>query len=198
VIRIPRPSDAGLSLIEVVVSLSIASLLLGSIGSFVVSVMASTWQQGRTQTAAQLALDGMEAARTLRGTGVVEGRAPCTGTCPAAVSGVAPYLANTQRWDIASAPAVTPALPLPSAGETDVVDSVTLKRYWYVGRCWAPLGGGNCIDTGSHAPTGANPVPFYRVVVAVTWPGRYCPAAGCSYVSSDLVAAETLDPIFRT
>jgi hypothetical protein len=193
-----RGDDDGLSLVEVMVSLSIATLLLGSIGTFSIAAMTSTRQQGGTQTATQLALDGMETARTLRGIGLVEGRAPCTATCPTPVSAAAGYLANTQRWDIASTPVVAPGLPLPSSGEDNVIDGVTLKRYWYVARCWAPLGGGTCIDTAGHAPTVANPVPFYLVVIAVTWPAKSCAAAGCSYVSTELFAGETLDPIFRT
>jgi type II secretory pathway pseudopilin PulG len=193
-----RRSDEGLSLVEVMVSLSIATLLLGSIGAFSVGAMASTWHQGRAQTATQLALDGMETARTLRGSGLIEGRAACTATCPTAVAAAAGYLVNTQRWDAASTPVVVPALPLPSTGEDNVIDGVTLKRYWYVARCWAPRGGGTCVDTAAHAPTAGNPVPLYLVVIAVTWEGRYCATTGCSYVSTELFAGETLDPVFRT
>jgi hypothetical protein len=193
-----RSSDEGLSLVEVMVSLSIATLLLGAIGTFSIAAMTSTSQQGGTQTATQLALDGMETARTLRGSGLIEGRAPCTASCPAAVAAAAGYLVNTQRWDIASTPVVAPGLPLPSSGENNLFDGVTLKRYWYVARCWEPLGGGTCIDTAGHAPTAANPVPFYLVVIAVVWPARSCAASGCSYVSTELFAGETLDPIFRT
>ena len=42
----------------------------------------------------------------------------------------------------------------------EFLDGVTLKRYWYVARCWEPRGGGTCIDTPGHVPTVANPVPF--------------------------------------
>jgi len=194
-----RLGEQGFSLIEVIVSMAIAGIVLSSVTVFVFHGLAATWQQGRTQTGGQLALDGMETARTLRGIALVEGRAACTASCPtAAVAAVAAALVNTQRWDVASSPAVAPALPLPATPENKIVNGITMKRYWYVGRCWAPIGGGACVDTASHAPTVANPVPFYRVVVAVTWPSPSCGATTCSYVSSALFVGNPLDPVLRT
>ena len=193
-----RAPEEGFTLVEVLVSLAIAGILLGSITTFVVGAMSSTRQQGRRQTAVQLALDGMETARTLRGTALLEGRAPCTSTCPGAATGAAAQLADTQRWDVASSPATTPNLRLPASPDIETVDGVAFSRYWYVGRCWAPTGGGACADTSTHAPTPARPVPFHRVVIAVTWTGKGCGTSSCSYVASALFAANALDPTFRS
>jgi type II secretory pathway pseudopilin PulG len=199
----PRASDEGFTLVEVLVSMTVVMIVLGSTTAFLVSGMRSTHRQGRQQAAVHLALDGMELARTLRGRALVAGRQACTtaaGTCDTTVAAAADLLGAdaTARYDRANGAATT--LPLASstapadrALTSVTVDGVAFRRYFYVGRCWAPAGGGACRGSGGSGRI----VPLYRVVVAVTWGDAGC-GGTCSYVSSGLFTGNPLDPTFSS
>ncbi len=199
-----RALDEGFTLVEVLVSMTVVMIVLGSTSAFLVSGMRTTHRQGRQQAAVQLALDGMELARTLRGTALIAGRQACStaaGTCDATVADAARLLVAdaTARFDRANGAATT----LPLAGSTApadraltsvTVDGVAFRRYFHVGRCWAPAGGGACRGTVGPGRT----VPFYRVVIAVTWGDGACGGGVCSYVASALFTGNPLDPTFRS
>jgi prepilin-type N-terminal cleavage/methylation domain-containing protein len=181
--------DDGFTLVEVSVSLVIVSIVMASVTAFFIDGLRSVHRQGEQQTAAELALDGMEQARTLRGKALLAGRAICT-SCPTA-TGASTYLTTTERWDAASSDGVTPTLPRPGSPDVRTVDGIDYRRYWYAGRCWTPRTGGACVNSP------ANPLSFYRVVVAVTWPDTNCNAGTCSFVTSALFSGNLLDPVFE-
>ncbi len=185
--------DAGFTLVEVLVSLVIITLVMVPLTAYFVGGIRLTHHQGDQQTAARLALDATERARALNAAAMLVGRAPC-GVCPAPVGpGTAAFLSGTQRWD-AAVPGITATLPLPGAATPDTVtlDGVTFRRHHYLGRCWQPAGGGAC-DADSSRPVG-----LYRLVVAVTWPGRQCAGGVCTYVATALFSGGKPDPVFGT
>jgi prepilin-type N-terminal cleavage/methylation domain-containing protein len=183
-------SDAGFTLAEVVVSLAVIGTILASSVAFFVGVMRIVGDQGQRQVAAQLALDGVERARGLKGPALLAGRTQCGASCPVPAAGVSAYLADTERWD--GAASGTPSLPRPDdAAQTTSLGGISYRQYWYLGKCWQPVGGGAC-----RAVPG-DPVPFVRVVVAVTWSGQQCLLQTCSYVTSALYAANPTEPMFE-
>ncbi len=61
-------SDAGFTLVEVVVATTLIAVVMTALTSFFISTLQVTNLQGNQQTAAQLATDGVEMARALPGT----------------------------------------------------------------------------------------------------------------------------------
>jgi hypothetical protein len=87
----------------------------------------------------------------------------------------------------------TPTLPFADPAGTPVkLNGVAYLRHWYLGRCWQSTVTGVCGET---AATGT--VPFFRVVVAVTWSERRCPGGACSYITATLVSAQPDDAVFN-
>jgi hypothetical protein len=152
------------------------------------------------QVAVQLALDGMERVRGLKGPALLTGRAQCTASCPTPVAGAAPYLSGVDRWDAAAAGTTSPSLPRPGdAPQPVVLDRVTFQQYWYLGRCWQPRV--NALSAGSQVACGADssqPVALVRAVVAVTWPGQECAQGVCGQVATALFGAAAEDPVFNS
>ncbi len=183
-------ADAGFTLVEVSVSLAIIGVVMASVTSFFVSGVRGVHHQGEQQTAAHLAMDGMEQARALRGEALLAGRAVCAAACPT-VGGVAGFLAGTERWDGVSPTGAASALPHPADAVVSAVDGVEYRRFWYVGKCWQPRGGGACVNVP------ANPLLFYRVVVVVTWSDSACADQTCLFVTSAQFSGNLHDPIFR-
>jgi prepilin-type N-terminal cleavage/methylation domain-containing protein len=179
-----RTPDGGFTLVEVVVSLLVVATVSASLSYFFLSGLRQTRHQGQQQAALQFALDGIERARGLRGATVLTGRAPCS-ACPQTVAvGAAAHLVGTARYD-GPVSGVVPLLPF---ADQAIVEGLTYTRHWYVGKCYRSSGE----DCGSSVSTAV----FYRVVVAVTWPGQEC-AGTCSQVTSTLFTANPTDPLFQ-
>ncbi len=188
-LRGPR-TDAGFTLVEASVSLAIIGIVMASVTSFFVRGVRGVHYQGGQQTAAHLAMDGMEQARALRGEALLAGRAVCAVACPT-VAGIAGHLTGLERWDGVSSTGAAAALPHPGTAVVSVVDGVEYRRFWYVGKCWRAGAGGACVN----AP--ANPLLFYRVVVVVTWPDSACAGGTCLFATSAQFSGNLNDPIFR-
>jgi prepilin-type N-terminal cleavage/methylation domain-containing protein len=207
-----RSSDGGFTLIEVLVSVAMIGMVMASVTAFFVSSMRMTQRQGQQQTAARLILDGVEKARSLRGPALVSGRQACSVvTCASAVAtGAAAFLSSPStssavRIDSAD---VSPKLPVPVvpqstdyppgpakdamvlAGSLFELDGIQYLRNFYIETCRQSAGGGLCDQTV------ANPILYYRVVVAVTWRTKECPSGVCSEVTPTLVSSNTADPTF--
>jgi prepilin-type N-terminal cleavage/methylation domain-containing protein len=186
----PRPwrapalaPDAGFTLTEVLVSMMVIGVVMATLTTFFANSMSIVSGQRGKQTAIQLAADGIDLVRAQKAADLLGGRAACApaAPCPAPVAGV--DLTGMREWDHPTGAAA----PLPFGDSP--VRATTYHRYWYVGKCWQPAGGGPCTTT-----TGA--VELIRVVVAVAWTDKSCQRSTCSYATSTLVSAGT-DPLFN-
>ena len=180
--------DSGLSLIEVIVSIALIGIAMGTLTPVIVASVSATSRQGNMQVAAQLADDAADKVRSLKGSALVAGRDKSSSDAQWAtpVTGVAPYLVDSQEtWD----PTVTTGgveATLPTTGSVVSINGVHYVQNWYLGRCWQPKTGGACALP--DAPPTSTDIGFLRVVVAVTWPDRHCAHTICSYVTSTLVS----------
>jgi type II secretory pathway pseudopilin PulG len=181
-----RPRDDGFSLVEVVVSLSIVMVVAAAVGTFFINGLAHTRHQGQQQAAAQLALSGVEAARSLRGSMVLAGRQRCDGnTCTVFPPQAQSYLTGTDRFD---RPDGTPALEIVNTVPI-VLDGRTYQRHISVGRCYRATAAAAC-------DAAVAPAAFYRVVVAVSWSGQDCDGL-CTHTTAVLLSANAADPVFQ-
>lgn len=105
-----------------------------------------------------------------------------------------------RAWDLQlpgnSSSGATAGLPTVPVNVT--LGGTTYRQNWYLGICREQLGtGGDCVSLAGPDPDPSRAdVPFLRVVVAVTWPGRICPGGVCTYVTSTLTSV-TDDLIFQ-
>lgn len=191
-------------MIEVVVALGIISVVMTALTVFMVNSRRGGHYSAQRDTAVQLAVEGMEKARGVRGSALLGGRAQCTGSCPAPVgTTVIGLLGNgTTRWD---APATTGTLTVPAPGaqpdgttvsrptdpEVVQLDGTAYRRYYYLGTCWQDrqLANGTAVTCASSTST----AQLARLVVAVAWTGRECPA-GCVYATAGLFSVAVTDP----
>ncbi|MBG0821112.1 putative Ig domain-containing protein [Planomonospora sp. ID91781] len=206
--------EAGFTLMEVLVSMAVIGTVMASLTVFFTNSLAFTGQQRSRQVAAQLAGDGIERARALKGSALLAGRGKLRvtdqwqeATGPAGPDDVKKHLQATQPdWDpilFAGSDAGASA-PLPTEPEKVSVNGVEYTRNWYVGRCRqqaSPLAGSAaeraCTDPRDGDPDpGSADVPFFRVVVAVEWRHKGCASEKCVYVTSTLVSPAS-EPIFN-
>lgn len=200
-----RGRDAGFSLVEVVVALALMGAVMAASTPLLVQSVVLVNQQRTTQAATRIADDGIELARAMQGSSLLKGRGMTRATAQwnAAPAAVKAYLADmTLDWDEdlndpGSDAGAQAALPTQAAVTT--LDGVTYTRNIYVGRCrqqaHRPTDACRRTDRTDVDPTAAD-VPFFRVVVAVTWTQRGCTAERCSYVTSTLVSSAA-DPKFN-
>lgn len=196
--RGPVVADGGFSLLEVIVSIALVGTVMAALATFYVSSMTATHAQSARQTAAQLANDGMERARTRSGPELLAGRdadsvaVQWSAGRSGAVTGVASYLAETEAAsDPGAASGAGASAVLPTEPVTVSLNGRSYRQHWYVGWCWQATGGGTC-DTDD-----SRPVPLLRVIVAVTWSDQDCAERACSFVTATLIAGESDDPIFN-
>ena len=190
-----RPRDAGFTLVETIVSIALIGIVMTALTTFFATVVGAVNLQGATQVAIHLADDGTEQVRALKGSAVATGRDENSVDAQWAspVVGVAPYLADmAEAWDSGAAFPDGATAPLPTTSTPVTINGVLFGQNWYVGDCWQPLAGGDC-----DAVKVAGEVPFFRVVVAVTWSDKHCPAAACSRITSTLVSSESAEPVFN-
>jgi prepilin-type N-terminal cleavage/methylation domain-containing protein len=186
--------DAGFTMIEMIVALVIIGIVMTAVGTFFVSTVSATSRQGSQQAGAQLADDGIETVRSLKGTAVISQRDQNSSDTQwnSPVTGVAAYQTDMiEAYDPTAAIGAGAAATLPTTGQPTVVNGLTYTQNWYVGSCWQPLGGGNCgkVNTTGYAS-------FYRVVVAVTWQDKVCPSSNCVFIATTLVSNSGSDPLF--
>jgi prepilin-type N-terminal cleavage/methylation domain-containing protein len=201
----PDRTDSGFTLVEVVVALGIISVVMTALTVFMVGARRSGHYSALRDTAVQLAVVGMEKARGVRGSALLGGRAQCTGSCPAVIGSttVTDLLgAGTTRWDAAATIGTltvpTPGVQadgstvsLPTDPEVVQLDGTSFRRYYYLGTCWQ-----NRLLTSSTGVTCAaatSTAQLARLVVAVAWTGRECPAQ-CVYAEAGLFSVAVTDP----
>ncbi|GIJ50896.1 hypothetical protein Val02_77820 [Virgisporangium aliadipatigenens] len=185
--------DRGFTLVEVLISILLITIVMTALTAMFVSSVAFTNKQQGRQMAIQLADDAVERVRALNGAKLVTGRTQSAvlaqQSSPA--PGVAPHIVATQFATVYDNTAGATEL-LPTAPNVVPINGLSYSQYFYVGQCWQARGDTKCTST-----SGAGRVPFYRVVIAVTWPQRQCANNTCSVVTSTLVSSVTDDPIFN-
>lgn len=192
-------ADAGFTLLETMMSIFVIGLVMASLTSFFVTTVAVVNQQSGLQVATQVATSATSKIRSMKGSALATGRGAASShaqwTRNPPVPGVPAYLADMIETSDPSAAANAGAdAPLPTVGVPVEVNRTSYEQWFYVGRCWQPVGGGAC-GTG---PAASGDVPFFRVVVAVTWRERRCAAGLCSYVTSTLVSSVAREPVFNS
>ena len=208
--RTPRPSgDAGFSLLEVLVALSVISVVMGATAPFLVRSVAVVGQQRSQQVGIEVANDALERARALSPSSLLagRGRTAVQNQLAAAPDAVKSLMSPAQLDADPALTSVTDLLlganaPLPTVANPVTVGGVEYLQSWYVGRCWQTKADstvpstdlGNCAETQPTGP-GVISVPFFRVVVAVTWRHNGCSDNQCVYVTSTLVSPSA-DPVF--
>ncbi|MGZ4612018.1 MAG: Ig-like domain-containing protein [Kineosporiaceae bacterium] len=199
-------SDAGFTLVEVVVALVLLSILLASVGVLFVGGLRNSATLQRRQSAVNIAQQALEAARAVSTTPdqngctkLLQGRAKATvdvqwAAAPSAVTNV-----TDEAWSPAgcSGTIVLPLQGLPGALGT-VTDPVIVggQSYTvstYIGTCVLTAARDSCLRS-SAVPGGTS--TMYRIVARATWSGSGCSTALCEYSASTLVDASA-DPVFN-
>lgn len=194
--------DSGFSLVEVMVAIALIGTVMAAAAPFLVKSLAVSNQQRGTQVAIQVANDALERVRALAPLSLLTGRGKTAVEAQwnqARLTAPDTLLAHLDDMQAAWATNVADAAgrdaPLPTEPYDIVVNGSDFAQHWYVGLCWqAKAVSGHPL--GDCEPT-SGPVPFFRVIVAVTWQQQECPAKGCVYVASTLVNRGA-DPVFDT
>ncbi|WP_432829939.1 putative Ig domain-containing protein [Dactylosporangium sp. CA-092794] len=199
----PRRDD-GFSLVETLTAIAVMGVVMTALTTFFVSATNTVNKQRGRQMAIRIASDGIELVKSMNGPSLAAGRG---------AQAVAEQFKNDKvpGLDLAALQlTMVPATDPGAAGKSPVlpldeavpVNDAVFTRHYFVGTCvMDPRLAGN-------APCGvsalvANPLSFYRVVVAVTWQNtRACTSDStqrgvCSYITDTLVAAATTDPVFN-
>jgi hypothetical protein len=173
-----------------------------SLSVFMVNSRRAGRYSSQQDTAIQLAVEGMEKARAVRGSALLSGRAQC-GACSAVVSSQVSSLLGTgvTRWDAAASGTLTVPQPgsepdgsvvaSPGAPEVVQLDGRWFKRYYYLGACSQPV---VALSTANiTCGTAASAATLVRLVVAVTWSDGQC-AGACVYATAGLFSSAVADP----
>ena len=205
-----RPSgDDGFSLLEVLVALAVMGIVMAGAAPFLIKSVALVGQQRSQQVAIEVANDALERARALSPSSLLAGRGLTAvqnqlNAAPTAVRSLTSQFAVGADSTLTS---ITDLLaganaPLPTAPKSVTVGGVQYWQSWYVGRCWQTKADSTLVSTALGSCSGTQPtgigviaVPFFRVLVAVTWQHNGCAANQCVYVASTLVSP-TADPLF--
>jgi prepilin-type N-terminal cleavage/methylation domain-containing protein len=198
-----KRADVGFTLVEVVVALGIISVVMTSLTVFMVNSRRSGHYSSQRDTAVQLAVEGMEKARGVRGSALLGGRQACDGSCPAVISPTVTDLLGSgiSRIDRTSAGTLTVPAPgaqadgstvsAPTDPEVVQLDGTSFRRYYYVGSCGQNRALTN--TTGLDCAAAAGSAQLARLVVAVAWTGRECPTR-CVYAEAGLFSVAVTDP----
>ncbi len=191
------PDDGGFTLLETMIALGITVAVMASLAFFFVNSGAVLRRQADTQVAVQVAAGAMDHVSQLPGDNVLLGRTEQEVRAQWRAPGVETYLdpGRTElAWQNPALPA-SPAEPaLPTTPERIEVNGETThyQRWWYVGLCWQPPAGGDCVVVPPEQRDSA--VPMFRIVVAVTWPSPDCPESRCEHVAAMLAERTLHDP----
>jgi prepilin-type N-terminal cleavage/methylation domain-containing protein len=194
-----RSPDDGFTLVEVLISIMVIGVVMTSLTAFFANSLSITNQQRGKQAAAQVLDGAMERVRALKGSGIAAGRDKQTSDQQwnNPVAGVATYLADMVEAYDSTAVAGDGATKasLPTAPLLAAVNGLNYYQSWYIGECYQALTGGDCVRSAVTLPPSF--ITLYRVVVAVTWSEKHCPASACSLVATTLVSGVAVEPVFN-
>jgi len=202
------PDDGGFTLVEVIVALAVISVVMAGTAPFLVQSLSVVNEERTEQVATEMANNALERIRALNPSSLLAGRGllAAENQLAAAPAAARDAFADTQiagdplldDYSVLGAEAPLPTEPLTVTG-----GGAEYHQSWYVGRCWqlkadptvASAAISDCVATDPTKP-GVAAVPFFRVVVAVTWQHTSCaPPGECVYVASLLVSSGS-DPVF--
>ncbi|MFI5898198.1 putative Ig domain-containing protein [Actinoplanes sp. NPDC051513] len=199
-----RQRDDGFTVVEVLVSITIMSMVMLALSSSFIVTVRFTRQQGDKQTAMQAADDAMERARAIQVSSLISGRDQ-QGTndqLQAAAAGV-PNISsvlNGQTADNVTVPYDTTAnvgdganAAVPTVARTLSIGGAAYRQYWFIELCYRDT---SDPQVQCKAGTSGSAVMFYRVIVAVTWTDRLCANQLCSYITTSLIGKNTVEPVF--
>ena len=201
---LPERDDRGFTLVEVIVSLGILTVVMTSLSVFIVNSRRVGRYSSLRDTAIQLAVEGMEKTRGVRGSALLSGRGQCDTQCAAVVSPQVSSLlgAGVTRWDAAGSGTLTVPQPgsqpdgsvvtTSAAPEVVQLDGRWFKRFYYVGACWQPVAAASTANISCGTATSA--ATLVRVVVAVTWSDSQCAGDTCAYATAGLFSSAVTDP----
>src|ERR1700744_5102934 len=118
-------------MVEMIVALVIIGIVMTALGSFFVTTVSATARQGTSQSAVQLADDGIEQVRALKGASAVNGRdcASSTTQWGSPVTGVAAYETDmTMACDSSAANGAGATATLPTTGKQATVNGLTYTQ----------------------------------------------------------------------
>jgi prepilin-type N-terminal cleavage/methylation domain-containing protein len=204
-VRRARRDDAGFTLVEVVVAMTVMSVLLSAVAVLFVSGIKHAAGLQRRQAAVQLAQQAIEAARAVS-------PAPDSNQCVKLLQGRTKALVDAQ-WSVAPAgvtsttdeawmpPACSGGIVLPLQGIVRNVGAVTdpvvvggqaYTVTTYIGTCVLTPARDACLRA---AAVPAGTTTMHRVVARVTWSGVGCDLGPCAYSASTLID-NSPDPVF--
>ena len=200
--------DGGFTLIEVLVSIAIVSVVMLALTSLFVVTLRVNQQQGDRQVAVQVAEGAMEKVRAIQVNALLTGRDSTstakqiqdarTAGSGAYVPGIDTVLSGSTIPTGATVTGVS--TPLPTTPVAVTVGGIAYNQYWFFETCYRPsdTSTGTTATTCNNTSTKTTDIPFYRAVVAVTWPDRLCSGGLCAYFLQTLVGSETDEPVFNT
>jgi prepilin-type N-terminal cleavage/methylation domain-containing protein len=201
-----RP-DAGFTMVETLVALALATIVMTSLTVFLVGSRRVGQYGSLRDTGVQLVIDGMEKARSVRGSALLSGRQLCLTGCATVVPAAASMIdAGAARMDAAGPgtlivpqPGTQPdgsVVAAPGDAEVIKLDGVTYRRYYYLSTCrQAAIAGSIANATCIPGVIGAE---LARLVVAVTWTGAACTTGLCSFADAALFSIAVADPFLNT
>ena len=190
-------SNAGLSLIEVIVSVMIIMVVSTSVATLSVQAIASTASTERRQLAVTVASTALEAVSAQPEqvdpdtgvSGLYNGRYSTTVTnaftANALVSGVSK---TYPAWDPTAISSSVPDLPIT---QTVSQSGTTFTVSTLIGQCYQLIAGGDCKKVTGYATAPATEPSGYsvliRIMVVVSWTaGRGCSPTACTYTVTTL------------
>ena len=192
-VRRPSP-DEGFTLVETLVSIAVIGIAMTALVTFFTSTVAVSNQQRGKLAAVQLADSATEQVHSVRGSTITAGRDKASSDAQwiNPVVGVAGFLdAMTEVYDSTAAGGSGASAVLPTSPQPMVIGGLTFNENWYIGRCYLPVSGGDCV-----IGQGSDTLAMLNVVVAITWSEKHCPNSACSYVVATLISDGSLEPVF--
>ena len=184
--------DDGFTMIEMIVALLIIGIVMAAFSTFFITTVTATTRQSSSQAATQLGDDAIERARAIAGSALLNGRDKTSSDTQwnNPVAGVSGYLADSvEAYNPAASAGQGATAPLPTTYRQATVNNIVYNQNWYIGKCWQSDAGGACTAT-------TDDVPFFRVIVAVTWSDKRCATSVCSYVTTTLISGVGSEPLF--
>lgn len=192
--------DSGMTLVEVIVAISIMTIVATAAVSLVISSIASAASHQRRNIAITIANQSMELASAQSATvnpatGVsflYQGRTSTdVHAAWTTLTDVSGKDQTYPKWDPTATGTPPAVLPI----SVDVTRSGTVySTHMLIGACYQPIAGGDCtvLDPTTY-PTEPPTAPagftqLIRVMVVVDWTaGSACPAAACTYQTTSLI-----------